>query len=148
MQANQRIIDLLSSEGVRRTALVKALTSFNAELAAVSDACGWAKVEITPDLDVEFGGRVYFLLSESEQFRARTTLQLAIARKDRSAAVVIDGADVLDAKGRGGLFGALKSLGVTAVVGMMANKPEALPSMRNADVGETYWIEKGILRGV
>lgn len=145
VQDNQRIIDMLAPDGVRRVVLVRALEAFNKELDAIAKACGWSRVEITPDLDVEYAGRVYFLLSESEQFRTRVTLQLAIARRDGSAAVVIDGADVLDAAGRGGLFRALNSLRIPAMVGMMANKREALPDLATMSAGKTYWIEKGIL---
>lgn len=143
VQANQQIVDILSPDGVRRKSLVKALESFNAKLADIAGQCGWSGVAVSGDLDTEYNQRPYILLSESEQFRVRVTLQLAIAEIDQSAAVVIDGADVLDAAGRQGLFNALRARKQAAVVGMMANRADLLPSMADAGCGQTYWVESG-----
>ena len=145
--ANQQIIDLLSPEGVRFKVLKRALTKFNAALAEISNLCEWGAVSITPELDVEYNSRSYFFLSESEQFRARVTLQLKIAEMEQAGAVVIDGADVLDAKGRTGLFAALRELGIPAVVGMTwLVKPETLPDMAKGSCGQSYWVEAGVVR--
>lgn len=142
--ANLEIVNLLSPEGVRRKVLLRALEAFNTELTEIADMCQWGAVTITPELEVEYKGRGYFFLSESEQFRARVTLQLALAEKEAAAAVVIDGADVLDTAGRVGLFNALRELGIPAVVGMTwLNKPEAMPDMGAAGIGQTYWVEGG-----
>lgn len=146
--ANQKIVDLLAPDGVRRTVLVRALEAFNAKLDAVARVCGWKPVAITPDLTVEYGGRPYApSCSESEQFRARVTLQIALAHA-AGEPVVIDGADVLDQAGRAGLMNGLRKMGMTAVVGMMANKPETLPPVAAAKCGAAWWVENGITKEV
>jgi hypothetical protein len=145
---NQRIVNLLAPEGVRKQVLQRALGAFNEHMAAISDSCGWLPTTITHDLTVEYGGRPYSPnCSESEQFRARTTLQIAIAKLE-GAAVVIDGADVLDNAGRTGLFKGLHKLGMCAVVGMMANKQDAVPDLKAMGIGATYWIEAGVAKEV
>jgi hypothetical protein len=145
---NQLTVALLSPDGVRRRALVKALEGFNTAMAEISASCKWKPVSISPDLDVEYNGRPYFLLSESEQFRARTTLQLAIAAQEGAAAIVIDGADVLDNAGRSGLFNHLRKHKITALIGMMSNSRDKVPNMAEAKCGATYWIENGICEGL
>jgi hypothetical protein len=146
--SNQRIVDLLAPEGVRRSVLQRALGAFNAHLAEVSAACGWKPVAVSHDLNVEYGGRPYApSCSESEQFRCRVTLQMALAVK-AAEPVVIDGADVLDAAGRSGLFTGLRKLGLSAVVGMMANKTDAVPNLAKHKMGHTYWVDAGVVAEV
>ena len=144
--ANQMIVDLLSPDGVRRKVLIRALQAFNVKLAEVSNLMGWGAVTITPELDVEYVGRGYFFLSESEKFRARVTLQMLVAETENATGVVIDGADILDAGGRAGLFNGLKAMGIPAVIGMTwLQKPETMPDLAKIGCGQNYWVEAGVV---
>ena len=89
-------------------------------------------------------GRPYALLSSSEQFRSRAALQLAMARLDQSSMVVIDGADILDAPARSGLFALLDEAGLPALVCMTLNRREQVPDLEAAGLGQSYWISGGV----
>lgn len=138
---NIAIVAALDFGGVRKAVLERALGAFNAELMALCAAAQWAAVAITDDMTVSYGGRPYALLSASQQFRARVILQIAMARIDKSAAVVIDAADILDRAGRNGLFALLRSVGLPALVTSTANAPDEVPRLAAAGIGRSYWIE-------
>lgn len=140
---NQIIVDALDENGVRRIAMERGLKAFNERLSEVCVACGWADVSFNRDLTALFNERPYVLLSASEQFRVRVTLQLVIADIDGSDAVVIDGAELLDTKGRAGLLRALSKRKQRSFVGMMANAPDKVPNLQKMGCGHVYWIEKG-----
>lgn len=140
---NATIAEALSPDGVRRTVMLRKLEEFNGQLAALSATAGWAAVSVTKDMGAELGGRPYVLLSESEQFRTRVTLQLAIADLDGSDVVVIDGAELLDNPGRGGLLKVLVRRGRPAVVGMMASAPDKVPNLAAKGAGVVCWVESG-----
>ncbi|WP_299378036.1 hypothetical protein [uncultured Kiloniella sp.] len=143
VQVNQVIIDALDQKGVRKTALIRALKMFNTEINHCCSLAGFGKVEITNDLSFELEGRSYFLLSESEQFRVRVALQVAISRLDKSACLIIDGADILDPSGRKGLFMMLHKMKLNAVIGMMLSKPESSPNLKAICGGVSYWLQNG-----
>lgn len=138
---NIAIVAALDFGGVRKAVLERALGAFNSELMALCAAAQWAAVAITDDMTVSYGGRPYALLSASQQFRARVILQIAMARIDKSAAVVIDAADILDRAGRNGLFALLRSVGLPALVTSTANAPDEVPRLAAAGIGRSYWIE-------
>ncbi len=89
---------------------------------------------------------MYPLLSESEQFRVRVTLQVAIAKMDDSAAMVIDRADILDRQGRNGMMKLLLRTGIPTLVCMTILDPEKdpPPDLAAKGKGQTYWLAKGI----
>jgi hypothetical protein len=68
-----------------------------------------------------------------------------MAKMDESAAVVIDEADILDQKGRNNLFALLKDTGIRAVVCMTANKPDVVPDLAKAKLGQSYWVKDGVV---
>lgn len=148
IRVNQIIADVLGDEGARKTATMRALATFNAKLAEVCAAAGWGTVEVVSDADLEYRGRRMVLCSESEQYRIRVAAQVAIAEFDGSEAVVIDGAELLDPKGRGGLIGMLHKRGRPALVAMMAGAPNKVPNMAAKGAGVTYWIENGICAAI
>jgi hypothetical protein len=148
--ANQKVVDILAPEGLRRQKLAKALASFNKSvLAPLCAAADFPAVTVDEELDVLYGGRPYFLLSESEKYRVRSVLQLSIARKDGSPISIFDGADILDQTGRNGLFNMLASIDdMGFIVAMTVEKPDDVPNLADAGIGHTYWVQDGVARQV
>lgn len=137
------IVDLLDKTGLRQAKLAEALGEFNGELVQVCRSAGWAPVHVDADMAVTYGGRPVSLCSAGEQYRARITLQLAVAAREGAELVVIDGADILDKAGRNGLFAAIRAQGIEAVIGMTISKREDVPDLAKAGLGESVWIESG-----
>ncbi|RMD61382.1 MAG: hypothetical protein D6826_10040, partial [Alphaproteobacteria bacterium] len=147
IEANQHVIDVLAPGGLRARKLAEAVRRFNAEaLAPLCEAAGWRAVTLDNGLEPTYGGRPYALLSASEQYRVRATLQVAMARLDGSEAVILDAADILDRRGRNGLFKMLIAAGLPALIGMTITDPEKTPppDLAASGRGMTYWIENGI----
>lgn len=145
---NQDVIEALAPTGVRQTVLNKKMGEFNGALARHSQAAGWATVHIAEDLATSLGGRPYILLSESEKFRVRVTLQVALADLDGSDAVIVDAADILDRAGRNGLFKMLKASSLRALVCMTMNTLADVPDLAKAGLGHSYWLADSILAPV
>jgi hypothetical protein len=142
---NQKVIDALAPDGVRQQVLSEKMSKFNAALERLSAAAGWPVVKIDAELSVTLGDRPYILLSESEKYRARTALQVALADLDGSDAVIVDAADILDRAGRNGLFKMLKASGLRALVCMTMNVPTDVPDLAKAGLGASYWLGDSIL---
>jgi hypothetical protein len=139
------VVTALAPEGLRQTALLLMLKHFNTGLAKISACAHWGEVHLLDSLDVTYDGRPYRLLSQSEKFRVRVTLQLTIATLDASEAVVIDAADVLDKSGRNGLIMAVLNSGLPALVCMTMNERGDMPDMSNPRIGGvSAWIEQGV----
>ncbi|MDR2337710.1 MAG: hypothetical protein LBE20_03560 [Deltaproteobacteria bacterium] len=145
---NQVIVDALDENGIRRQAMERGLDEFNLSLKEICQKANWATVSINRDLTIYFAGRPYPILSASEQFRVRVTLQIAAAILDNSDAVVIDGAELLDANGRKGLLSALSVMKFKSFVGMMVNLPVKAPKLEKMGLGNVYWIEKGVSKQI
>lgn len=139
---NQAIVALLASDGLRKTALTRALEAFNRDyLAPLCAVSGWKPVEITEDLQPTYGGRSYVLLSKSEQWRVRAILQVAAAKIDGSCMVILDDAEILvSAKDKNGLIALLKEWGGPVLIGMAYAKPELAPDLSAKGLGVTYWV--------
>jgi len=158
--------------GVRSDVLSVALADFGMTLERLSAAAGWRLVEIGDNFLPTYGGTVYQLLSESAKFRVRVVLQLALTLLDKSQVVVVDAADILDTRGRNGLFGVLLETGLPALVCMTANSPpmdlaaaqaafsdapsaettaalklalSAPPDLAKAGIGVSYWADNGVV---
>ena len=140
---NQAIINVLEPEGIRRRSLEKGLSDFNGRLEYLCHVAGWACVKVDGDMSVSYNDRPFVLCSESEKFRAKVTLQAAIAEYDGSHALVVDAADILDNKGRAGLLKLLAGQSYCSFVGMMAAKPSAAPDLKKLGIGRKYWVEAG-----
>lgn len=139
-----RLIDLLSPTGLRKTALSAALYRLNEELSSICTEAGFPQVQVTHDFAVKMGTRPYILLSESEKFRARAALQIAISEMDGSAAIIIDAADILDRKGRNGLLRVLQTSSIPSLVCMTFNARGEAPNLAQAGIGNTYWLGGGL----
>lgn len=149
IQANQIYIDMLGPEGVRKVVLVRALNDFNKLLKNLSNEAQWGIVTLNEDLGLEYDAKPYILLSKSEQYRARATLQVAIAMYTESGMVILDDAEILfrenkhKSNGRNGLITMVVSSQVPAIIGMSFNGPEQVPDA-SAVGGISYWFDEGI----
>jgi len=93
--------DALSPTGIPAEILADAIGPVNDTLKRLSGIAGWSPVEISADIDVTFGGRLYGLLSESERWRCDATIALAIATiSSVLRLVLLDRFDVLDLPSR------------------------------------------------
>ncbi|MDG9807202.1 AAA family ATPase [Pseudomonas juntendi] len=135
----------LAPDGIPGEILAGALQPFNASLARTSKLTGWPVVQVSTEMDITAGGRLYQLLSESEQWRCDTLLALAIAVHSGLKLVMLDRFDVLDLPARGQLLGMLVSVAKAneiesaIVLGTLKAKPAKLPPEISA-----VWIEGGV----
>lgn len=104
------IADALAPDGIPAEILACALDPVNNLLAIQSAAARWSPVQITQDIDVTYGGRVYGLLSESEKWRCDALLAIAIARLSALGLVMLDRFDVLQPSARPQILGLLRTL--------------------------------------
>lgn len=138
----------LAPDGIPGEILAGALQPFNASLTRTSKLTGWPVVQVSTEMDITAGGRLYQLLSESEQWRCDTLLALAIALHSGLKLVMLDRFDVLDLPARGQLLGMLVSLAKAGeiesaiVLGTLKAKPAKLPPEISA-----VWIEGGVAIG-
>lgn len=146
---NQAILDVMAPDGLRKRKLTRVLESFNeSRLAPLCEDAGFKPVTIGDDLQARYAGRPVHLCSESEQYRARVILQVAMAQIDGSAMIVIDRADMLDPGGRNGLLNLLLGADVPALVGMTVAAADKSPDLAAHELGATYWVEAGQCRAV
>lgn len=159
--AMSNIIGVLGPDGCRKVKLAKVLGIFNEQrLHPLCKAAGWAPVRIETDtgLTVTYGGRPYAALGghgpqiSSDQFRTRVILQVAFAALSNDPLVIIDAADILDQRGRNGMFTMLRDAGMPAIVCMTfsakALKDRKIPDLAAAKLGRTYWIADGVARPI
>ncbi|EQB8423252.1 AAA family ATPase [Pseudomonas aeruginosa] len=92
--------DALSPTGIPAEILADAIGPVNELLQRLSGTAGWSPVQISADIDVTFGGRLYGLLSESERWRCDATIALAIATISGLRLALLDRLDVLDIPAR------------------------------------------------
>jgi gas vesicle protein len=137
------IIKLLAPEGLRKRHLEAALKNFNETLKELCQEAGWGNVAIELDLSVSYDEKPFALLSESEQYRSRCTIQAALAMRDNSQVLIFDRADLLTKKGRNGLFYLCAKTGLRSVMLLSANARDEIPAL--SDGNETYWVEDGKL---
>lgn len=140
-----RLVDILVPEGLRRRKMTDGLKGFNTKLAGMAITARWPQVRMDEDLEFHYGDRPVWAASKSGRWRARLMVQLALASIDESAAVVIDEADILDADGRNQLFGLLMSSGTIGLI-CMTLPPDKVPDLKKAGIGQSYWVENGIVR--
>jgi hypothetical protein len=143
--ANMAILDQLAPNGLRQQVLADKMAEFNGMLARLCTVAGWPAVKIADDLSTTLGDRPYLLLSESEKYRVRTILQVAIADLDGSDVMIVDAADILDRNGRNGLFKLLHHTGMLSLVCMTLNKVEDVPNLAAAGFGASYWLNESVL---
>ena len=101
--AYQRIVTALGPRGVRAQMVEVRLKAMNRALQVLGETAGWPQVTVTDQGDISYGGRSVPLCSESARWRVQAMMQLTIAAMTKSAAVVLDRADLLDPVNRQGL---------------------------------------------
>lgn len=138
-------VELLAPDGIRQKKLTETLGAFNSVyLQPLCHGLGCKLIAVQPDMSLRMGATPFQMLSASEQFRVKTVLQVALAKLEKSAIVIIDGADILDQAGRGGLLNMLLEAEMPAIICMTVNGPDKVPNLAEAGCGVTYWIEKGM----
>lgn len=145
-EANEKFAVVLSAgpQGLRAKKLAEATLLFNSQvLLPLCKTVAWGSVEITEDFRVTLDGRIFTLLSDSDQMRVKIVLQVAMAKIDGSAMVVIDRAEALDAANKKKLMGLLIDQQIPALVCMVVAGPSAVPDLAKAGVGSTIWISDG-----
>ena len=140
IELNSALLTHVAPTGVQASVLALALEYVNRALREISVEAGWAAVQIEQDFSFTFGGTMYALCSSAEQYRVRLTVQIAMAKREAAPAVVIDGADIMDRKGRNGLFRILQGLGKPALVGMTIDTMEHVPELKAAGIGRVFWL--------
>lgn len=136
----------LAPDGIPGDMLAQAIAPINHRLAELAAFAEWAVPSVDPDMTIRAGGRLYSLLSESEQYRVDALITLTIAVLSESRIAFFDRFDVLDLKGRGDLLALLDDMAAqneisTALVfGTLKKVPEGLPPTTRA-----HWIENGEL---
>lgn len=145
---NALLVDILAQDGLRKRKLASGLKAFNETLEILCKQANWPAVRVDENLKPHYGTRPLWAASASGQWRASVVVQIAMAKMDGSAAVVIDEADILDQKGRNNLFGLLKATGLSALVCMTANKPDLVPDLKKAKLGASYWVSDGVVTGL
>ncbi len=143
---NGAIVSTLDTSGVRQDALIDAAGRFVAAyVKPLIDASGWEQIEIQPDLALFYGGRPWALLSESERYRVCVAMQVAVAVKQKSEALIIDAADILDREGRNGLINMLRDVGIPALVCVTIPSLKDVPDLGAKGLGASYWIRDGLV---
>jgi len=145
---NEKLIAILAPDGLRRRKLATKLDEFNARISTICASAAWPVVRVDEKLDCHYGTRPVWSASRSGQWRARAVIQIAMAMIDGSAAVILDEADMLDKRGRNGLFKALESSDVRAIVCMTFSSPKRVPDLEKAGFGSSFWISSGICKSL
>lgn len=128
-------VEQLGPKGARIDALAAAVSVFEAAINGALERFGYTLAFQLDPWDVRVNGRSAVRLSESERLRVGLCLQLALADVTGLGLVVIDGADLLDARNRGALVEVLGSWEGQAIV--TATRDEPPPAMDDVAV---YWL--------
>lgn len=136
-------------EGVRKKKLAESVEAFNISmLAPICETARYGLVSLNDQLEIFYKHpakrvRRFSLLSESEQMRVRVVLQVAMAKIDKSAMLIVDRADMLDVKGRNGMFDILRESELPALVGMTMSKRDLMPDLGANGFGAVWWMADG-----
>lgn len=142
--SNQSLIDALAPTGLRQAKLSESLLALNARLEALTPY-GWWTTALDDTLMPTWGDAPYVLLSESEKWRVRAVLQIALAEIEGASCIILDAADMLDKTGRNALFTMLRSISIPAIVCMTLDSREQMPNLSAAGIGQQYWVDSGEL---
>lgn len=141
------VVKTIAPDGLRARKSQMALTGFNETLRSrFTEPYGMKAVSVDPDMTIRYGGRDYRFLSVGEQWYVDAVLAVACAHRDGSWFVILDGADTLVSKWRQSLFEMLNAIEIPALVGMSAKSPESVPDLADYKMGQSYWMESGILK--
>jgi hypothetical protein len=139
------VANILLPEGLRKQKAEAAIFELNKDLSEISTVAKWGVVAVDNEFSASYDCRPYAILSESEQYRVRATLQAAIAKYDGSEVLIFDRADLLTKNGRNGLFHVCKTSKLKSIILMSATSKEEIPLLK--DNNKTLWIAEGALDG-
>lgn len=137
------IADALAPDGIPGEILADSLRPVNDMLHGLSQDAGWARVQISRDMDITADGRAYGLLSESEQWRTDTLLALMIAQLSELKLVVLDRFDVLDLVGRSQLLDLLCDMAEDGALDSAVVCGTMKKAMPSDELIGSFWIENG-----
>ena len=121
----------LAPDGLPSEVMGRALGPFNDMLRDMAGETGWRQVAVRPDMSIDVGGRPYWLLSESERWRADVMLTMVVAICSELRFAVLDEFDLLDVPSRAPalrwFFGLTQSgdMDTLLVLGTMKARPQA-----------------------
>lgn len=148
---NLHIQAALGDAGVRAAVLAASIDDFNADLDTLAVTLGLPPVRIdAADASLTVGGRPFRDLSDSEgRVRVRALLQLAIAKRDGSDAVVIDIEAATDRRHILGLIKMCNQAEMPALITCHMDHPDDAPDLASDKakgagyVGQSFWVEDG-----
>lgn len=140
--------DALSPTGIPAEILADAIGPVNDTLKRLAGTAGWSPVEISPEIDVTYGGRLYGLLSESERWRCDAVIALTIATMSCLRLVLLDRFDVLDLPSRDHAIALIRAVTFdreidSVIVAGTLKEPMA----KTPDWLQAVWIEAGHIAG-
>lgn len=138
------IAEALAPDGIPGEILKDALKPINTMLASMAETAKWLPVQVSDDIEVTYGGRLYGLLSESEKWRCDALLAVAIARLSGLRLVTLDRFDVLQPSARPQILTLLRGLtqaGELETAILAGTMKEALPKVPSGI--QQVWIEGG-----
>ncbi len=144
VQSWTKIAEALAPDGIPGELLTDALKAVNARLRQSADDTGWKQVVIDSEMNITADGRIYALLSESEQWRVNVVITEMISHLSGLKLMVLDRMDVLDLSGRGECVQWLDLLADEGdvdsiiVAATLKELPKRLPSTFQA-----YWLADG-----
>ncbi|EPD6277638.1 AAA family ATPase, partial [Pseudomonas aeruginosa] len=138
--------DALSPTGIPAEILADAIGPVNELLQRLSGTAGWSPVQISADIDVTFGGRLYGLLSESERWRCDATLALTIATISGLRLALLDRLDVLDLPSRSQALTLLRAVTMDKEIDSVIVAGTLKEAMaKTPDWLQAVWIDAGQL---
>ncbi|MCL1826434.1 MAG: AAA family ATPase [Candidatus Cloacimonetes bacterium] len=137
---------ILAPEGLRKRKTDDKITELNKSLSALCKVARWGCVAIDTDYNVSYDNRIFAILSESEQYRVRCTLQSAISKLDGSDVLIFDRADLLTKSGRDGLYYLCKYIERYCLILLSVSNKSDKPNINSNDE-ITYWLENGQIVG-
>lgn len=138
------LAEALAPDGIPSEMLAQALTPVNRALRDGSIATGWAQPNINLDMSITADGRLYQLLSESEQYRVDTIIAAAIAKMSGERILLLDRVDMLDLRGRMELLMWLDQLAENGEIesAILCATLKAMPSGLPPTI-DAVWVENG-----
>jgi hypothetical protein len=146
VQAWSKIADALAPDGIQGELLIDVLKIVNGRLRQSADDTGWRQVVIDADMNITADGRVYALLSESEQWRVNAVITEMISFISGVKMMLLDRMDVLDMPGRSeclqwlDLLASENDVETVVVAATLKEPPKRLPGSF-----QSCWIEGGEL---
>lgn len=150
-----KIADFFSEKGFRLSRMAEALKPINARLAELGDALFGADRPDNPpvispeDLELRFGGRTQGVIAwgddeNSTSTRLRYILQILAWERLGGDLIIMDRADILEARNRVRLLKTLKRIGAPALVVIATDQPERATGFLSAGMADrVYAVTRG-----